>query len=1478
MPTIRILAILILISVGSASAVTVSLRGNESQSSTFETEIGEQFKVDIFVEPEGESIAGFAIFLSFDNRFLEIVDSDSEKARIQPVKISQEVPENWRVFDNDTHADPGNEIDLFQIDYVQTSVGGGDLITDPTVIGQVTFKSNLATSSTSVVFDADASVSRITEATVVNAEKNQQQVVFSNTSSAVISIGGGPILTKTFPPIRVLLGKSDKSLNLNDYVTDSNDSNNVLTWSAEGEHIAIEIDQSTHLATLSVSDEFVGMTKVLFTVRDPKGNSASDIVPVTVVSAPKILPFPKINSRVGKTKSISLSNYVVDLDSPNLKGLSWKISQGSKLLDLQVSRGILTMRGKAVQIDPAIAIALKATDGDQHSTIAPLFVSIFSDQEALVIKKIPEVIVTNIGKMITPAMGIILDDYVFDIEFPSNHMSWTFDRNQNLILDIDLENRRFHIVKSKNGWIGAEKVTLRATNPNGKSVSTSIDVRVIEAGAPPILSEIPAMKLLVNDGSKVAANLKTLQLDLKKYVSDYNHNPEQMKWESSDHQLVKVNINPQGIATISADQATTEMIRVYTIDPDGNRDSTRFIVTVIKPTPPTIKAFPVLRLRLGEAIQPFNLDDFVTDIFTPDERIIWKAEGFDPKNLLVEINKQRQVKFSGKSMWHGTETVKLTATNEATLFQTVLISVVGTAKPKIAFKTNELEVGEGWRVIIDLDAIVNDPDTEKDKLNWKTEPVKVLSALVNPVSRTLVIEAPKESAGSYSLGLSVTDPDNNKGTVTLLVKVIDYPKSKPVITELSQISFRSDQVYSLPLNKVITDKDTQLDKIVWEISGNKKVKVSINPGKQISFSALSKDFEGTELITLTATDPEKQSDKKSVLVAVVLPPQTPIIKEFPEINIHQKEIDDSLKLPDYVLDRDTPLEKLKFTIVNQVHTSVKLDLESKTLVIASADKELGKEEVTLVVEDPEKNRASQSIIINVSESPPIEPPKLLDFPVLSIKLSELPDAKPFTIKLDDFVQDKDTDKKSLKWSIDKGSDNIKGEIELKTRVAIIEILKKDFTGDARLSIKVSDPEGKEAKGEIQVTVIDDSPKPPEIVDLPSQITFKCGIPEVSLDLSKYVKDPDSPMDSLKLTLSSESKQILIEDIDLSSPIVRIAPASDFTGAEVLTFIVKDPGGLTATAQLPVFIEATSVDSNPPVLPASMSIEITPDELQTVNLNEIVFDADTPKLQIKWTWEDNEKFDFEINEKTKTGQLRLKSMYRDFRGTESIPLLAEDQECGSASTVLKVTVLDPPDTIPPSFTIYLLPNPIQPDFLTVNIQASEELKTRPKLKINDENIPVQPNKDVPQTWNCIYVVSKGFAGLIEFTVTGEDTAGLSTTELKSFDRNTLPSAPKELRIRSTKLLPNYPNPFNPETWIPYQLADSANVALKIYTDSGFLVREFNLGNQHAGHYTDRNKAIYWDGRNSSGETVAAGLYFYQLTADDFTEIRPALIVK
>ena len=95
---------------------------------------------------------------------------------------------------------------------------------------------------------------------------------------------------------------------------------------------------------------------------------------------------------------------------------------------------------------------------------------------------------------------------------------------------------------------------------------------------------------------------------------------------------------------------------------------------------------------------------------------------------------------------------------------------------------------------------------------------------------------------------------------------------------------------------------------------------------------------------------------------------------------------------------------------------------------------------------------------------------------------------------------------------------------------------------------------------------------------------------------------------------------------------------------------------------------------------------------------------------------------------------------------------------------------------------------------------------------------------------------------------------------------------------TALLHNYPNPFNPETWIPYQLKTPAAVRIAIYNPRGVLVRELSLGYQVAGRYTSRARAAYWDGRNTVGEPVASGLYFYTLTAGDFSATQRMVISK
>ena len=95
---------------------------------------------------------------------------------------------------------------------------------------------------------------------------------------------------------------------------------------------------------------------------------------------------------------------------------------------------------------------------------------------------------------------------------------------------------------------------------------------------------------------------------------------------------------------------------------------------------------------------------------------------------------------------------------------------------------------------------------------------------------------------------------------------------------------------------------------------------------------------------------------------------------------------------------------------------------------------------------------------------------------------------------------------------------------------------------------------------------------------------------------------------------------------------------------------------------------------------------------------------------------------------------------------------------------------------------------------------------------------------------------------------------------------------------TVLLSNYPNPSNPETWIPYKLSKPAAVTVSIYSADGKLVRTLALGHQPAGLYQSKSRAAYWDGRNALGERVASGVYFYTLKAGDFTATRKMLIRK
>ena len=140
------------------------------------------------------------------------------------------------------------------------------------------------------------------------------------------------------------------------------------------------------------------------------------------------------------------------------------------------------------------------------------------------------------------------------------------------------------------------------------------------------------------------------------------------------------------------------------------------------------------------------------------------------------------------------------------------------------------------------------------------------------------------------------------------------------------------------------------------------------------------------------------------------------------------------------------------------------------------------------------------------------------------------------------------------------------------------------------------------------------------------------------------------------------------------------------------------------------------------------------------------------------------------------------------------------------------------------------------------------------------------------------VSNGSMVSLSFEGDGMSDA-ISKLDITKFELNggTLKARVENLP-KSFALLQNYPNPFNPETWIPYQLSKPADVSVIIYNVNGQMVRRLELGSMMPGHYTDRSRSAYWDGRNDSGEMVSSGIYFYQLQAGRDAEVKKMIIVK
>ncbi len=141
--------------------------------------------------------------------------------------------------------------------------------------------------------------------------------------------------------------------------------------------------------------------------------------------------------------------------------------------------------------------------------------------------------------------------------------------------------------------------------------------------------------------------------------------------------------------------------------------------------------------------------------------------------------------------------------------------------------------------------------------------------------------------------------------------------------------------------------------------------------------------------------------------------------------------------------------------------------------------------------------------------------------------------------------------------------------------------------------------------------------------------------------------------------------------------------------------------------------------------------------------------------------------------------------------------------------------------------------------------------------------------------------------VRFEILTDDVSPLEFKMVDLYQPNALPIVSRKVDGRFTSwakppersaLLQSFPNPSNPETWIPYQLRESSQVTIQIYSVTGDLLRKLDLGYKPAGVYVSPDRAARWDGRNESGEKVTSGIYFCVMEAGSFRATRKIIISR
>ena len=1302
-------------------------------------------------------------------------------------------------------------------------------------------------------------INPVAEGTTTLTVMAQNVAGFTISQTIIVTVNAAPNRAPTtvgaIPPVTMTAGDNPITIDVSIYFSDPD--NDKLTYTVvSNDTRVVTITASSHI--LLMTPVAKGTTTLLIMARDSEGLTIDQTVIVTVDAAPNNVPvtvgtIAPVRMTAGDSSiAVDVSIYFSDPDNDPLTYTV--ISNDTRVVTVAASNTTLIITPVA---KGTTTLTVTVSDGRLTATqTIAVVVEAPPNRAPVAVETIPPVMFIVGDSAKTMRVSIYFTD-------PDNDtLIYAAVSTDPRVVTVAVSGTHLTLTPVA---VGATTVTVTATD-GSLTATHNIATMVVQSNSAPIaVGTIDPVKLTLK------ANATTL--DVADSFFDAAADVLTYSAQSSDTGIVTVNVvNSTVIMTPIAEGVTNIIVTAQ--DSAGLTAFQTIDITVVpvpNRAPVPVGLINPITLVAGDSAKALDISGYFSD---PDgDMLIYSAVSTHTRVATVSVS---DITLTINPVTAGTATVMIIVQDAkgltATRNLTVMVSPAPNRAPVVEQAIVPVTMTTGASPItLDVSTYFSDPDN--DTLAYTT--VSRDPGVVTAEMTHSTLSLRPVSAGTTTVMVLASDSQLNI-TQTITVTVNLAPNRAPVTQgTIAPVTLTAgDSAVTVDVSIYFSDPDN--DPLSYTaVSTNPDVATAEMTRSTLSIRPVA---QGSITIMVVVEDAEGLTVTEHITVTVnPAPNRAPVaVGDIDPIALTLRDSSMTVNLSTNFSDPDN--DPLTYTAVSNDATKAQVSMSGTDLTITPVLE--GIVEVMVIVQDAEGLTVTERITVTVYPAPNRAPVAVGDIDPITLTLRD----NAVTVDVSLYFSDPDGD--PLTYSAQSADDAVATVAIEGANLAIRPV----GGGSTTITIAAQDAEAETLTRNFQV-IVNTAPNAAPTFTSATVFTVEENNTIVG---TVTATDSDSEDSFTQYTLIGGADSAMFSIYPLSGALRFNEPPDFETPGDtsqtnryiVLVQVQTGSGNRALTAEQTLTVNVTDTNDAPLTVGTIDPVTLTVgDEDQTVDVSTKFSDPDGDTLTYTARSEDTMTVMVSVTDATIT-------LTAVEAGRTQVTVTARDSANLAATQPIAVTVdvvvepaaaggfmrLDATLAAVLDNTALMQLNPdwavangdrlkLSVDVGATGLEVTADISA---LDTTQSFIALTPNKNGVYTAEIrISADNTALNGVKHILVTATDAKGDST---QLFVKTTLNNR------YVTELLPNYPNPFNPETWIPYRLGKDAEVVMTIYDAQGGIVKRFELGYQAAGAYDTRSRAVYWNGTNDFGEPVSTGVYFYSLSTTDYSRTRKAIILK